>query len=63
VYTVTLNELKAIFKVNAQARQSGAVNKTWVQSTAQDDDFWESKERKKHISNDTSQPRSWQNQC
>jgi aryl-phospho-beta-D-glucosidase BglC (GH1 family) len=28
VYTVTLNELKAIFKVNAQARQSGAVNKT-----------------------------------
>jgi hypothetical protein len=28
IYTVTLKELKAIPKVNAQAGQSGAVNKT-----------------------------------
>jgi hypothetical protein len=32
VYTVTLNELKAVPKVSAQAGQSGALNKTqWNQ--------------------------------
>jgi hypothetical protein len=54
-YTVTLNELKAILKVSAQAGISGAVNKTSVESTAQDDDFQEVKRRKRHIYNDTSQ--------
>jgi hypothetical protein len=34
MYTVTLNELKAVLKVNAQAGQSCAVNKTSVESTA-----------------------------
>jgi hypothetical protein len=37
MFTVTLNELKA---VSAQAEQSGAVNRTSLESTAQDDDFW-----------------------
>jgi hypothetical protein len=50
-----LNELKAILKVNAQAGQSGAVTKTSLESTAQDDDFQEVKRRKRHISNDTSE--------
>jgi hypothetical protein len=36
MYTVTLNELKAILKTSAQARQSGVVNITSVTSTAQD---------------------------
>jgi hypothetical protein len=38
---VTLNELKAVLNVRAQAGQSGAVNKTSVESMTQDDDFWE----------------------
>jgi hypothetical protein len=33
VYPVTLNELKAILKVSAQAGQSGAVKKTSVESS------------------------------
>jgi hypothetical protein len=37
-YMVTLNELKAVLKVSAQAGQSGAVNKTSVESKAQDDE-------------------------
>jgi hypothetical protein len=41
--------------VSAQAGQSGAVNKTSVESVAQGDDFWEVNRRKRHISNDTSQ--------
>jgi hypothetical protein len=56
MYTVTLNELKAILKVGAQAGQIGAVNKTSVESMAQDDDFWALKRCKRHISNNTSQP-------
>jgi hypothetical protein len=48
MYTVTLNELKVVLKVIAQAEQSGA-----VKSTAQDDDFHEVKRCKKHISNDS----------
>jgi hypothetical protein len=39
MYAVTLSEQKAVLKVSAQAGQSGAVNKTSVESTAQDDDF------------------------
>jgi hypothetical protein len=31
MYTVTLNELKAILKVSAQAGKSGTVNKTSVE--------------------------------
>jgi hypothetical protein len=53
--TVTLNELKAVIKVNAQAGQSGEVKKTSVESSAQDDDFREVNRRKSHISNETSQ--------
>jgi hypothetical protein len=52
MYTVTLIELKA---VSAQAKHSGAVNKTSSESTVQDDDFREVKNRKRHNSNDTSQ--------
>jgi hypothetical protein len=48
-------ELKAILKVNAQAGQSGAVNKTSLESTAQDDDLQEVKIYKRPISNDTSE--------
>jgi hypothetical protein len=55
MYTVTMNELKAVMKVNAQAVQSGAVNKTSVESMAQDDNFQKAKRRKRHISNNTSQ--------
>jgi hypothetical protein len=55
MYTVTLNELKAVLMVSAQARQSSAVNKTSVELTAQDDDLCEIKRRKKLISNNTSQ--------
>jgi hypothetical protein len=54
MYTVTLKELKSVQKVSAQAGQSGAVNKTSVESTAQDDDFQEVKARM-HISNNTTQ--------
>jgi hypothetical protein len=54
-YAVTLNKLKAILKVSAQEGQSGAVNKTSVESTAQDDDFQEIKRRKRHISNNALQ--------
>jgi hypothetical protein len=55
MYAVTLNELKAVSKVSAQEVQSGAVNKTSVKSTAQDDDFQEIKRRNRHISNNASQ--------
>jgi hypothetical protein len=51
---VTLNELKVILKVSAQAEQSDAVNKTTVESTAEDDDFQEAKRGKRRISNNTS---------
>jgi hypothetical protein len=44
MYTITLNGLKVVLKMSAQAGQSGAVNKTSVESTAQDDDFHEVKE-------------------
>jgi hypothetical protein len=57
LYAVTLNELKAVLKVSAQEGQSGAVNKSSVESTAQDDDFHEvtRPQSYKSISNNTSQ--------
>jgi hypothetical protein len=55
ICTLTLNELKAVLKVNAQARQCGAVTKTSLESATHDDDFQEVKRRKRHISHDTSQ--------
>jgi hypothetical protein len=55
MYKVTLKELKAVFKVNAQAGQRGAVKETSLESTAQDDDFQEISRRKRPISNDTSE--------
>jgi hypothetical protein len=45
MYTVTLNELKAVLEVSAQAGESGAMNKTSVESTAQCDGFQEIKRR------------------
>jgi hypothetical protein len=54
IYTLTLNELKAILKVNAQAGQYGAVTKILMESAAHDD-FQEVKRCKRHIYNDTSQ--------
>jgi hypothetical protein len=54
MYTVTLYELKTIFKVSAQAGQSGAMNKTSVESMTQVDDFHEVKRCKRHFSNNTS---------
>jgi hypothetical protein len=41
--------------MSAQEGQSGAVNKTSVESTTQDDDFRGIKRCKRHTSNDTSQ--------
>jgi hypothetical protein len=38
----------AVLKVSAQEDQSGAVNKTSVESLTQDDDFQEVKRRKRH---------------
>jgi hypothetical protein len=55
MYTVTLNELKAVLKVSAQAGQSRGVNKTSVESTAQNEDFRELKTRKRRYYDDTSQ--------
>jgi hypothetical protein len=52
--TVTLNELKAVLEVSAQAGQSGGVNKSSVESTAQNDDSREVKTRKGRYSDDTS---------
>jgi hypothetical protein len=52
MYTVTLNELKV---VSAQAKHSGAANKTSSEPTAQDDEYREAKRRMRHNSNDNSQ--------
>jgi hypothetical protein len=43
MYTITQNKLKAILNLNAQAGQSGALNKTLLESMAQDKDFQEIK--------------------
>jgi hypothetical protein len=53
MYMVTPNELKAVLEVNAWAGQSGVVNKTSVESMAQDN-FQEVKKCKRHISSNTS---------
>jgi hypothetical protein len=50
MYTVTLNKLRAILKMSVQAGQSGVVNKSSVESTAQDDDFRGVKRSKSQIS-------------
>jgi hypothetical protein len=55
IYTLTLNELKAVLKVKAQTGKCGAVTKTSLESAAHDDNFQEVKRCKRHISNDTSQ--------
>jgi hypothetical protein len=55
MYTFTPNELKAVVKMSSQEGQSGAVNKTSVESTAQDDDLGEVKGRNRRYSDDTSQ--------
>jgi hypothetical protein len=55
IYTLTLNKLKAVLKVNAQAGQCGAVTTTSLESATHDDDLQEIKRYKRHISNDTSQ--------
>jgi hypothetical protein len=55
MYAVTLKELQAALKVNTQTGQSGAMYKTLLDSTAQDDDFQEVKRRKGLVSNDTSE--------
>jgi hypothetical protein len=55
MYAVTVNELQAVVKVSAQAGQTGAVNKTSMESTAQDDEFQKLKRRKRRISNNISQ--------
>jgi hypothetical protein len=55
MYTVMMNELKAFLKVSAQAGQSGIMNKTSKEPTAQGDYFHEVKRCKRHICNDTSQ--------
>jgi hypothetical protein len=54
MYTITLNELKAVFDMSAQSGQSGTVYKTSEESTAQDA-FQEVKRRKRHISSNASQ--------
>jgi hypothetical protein len=54
MHTVTLSELKAVLKVSAQAGQSSVVNKTSVESAAQNDDFQEVRRRKRHHSNNIS---------
>jgi hypothetical protein len=51
MYTLTLKELQAALKAKSQSSQSGAVNKTSLESTAQDDDFQEIKRRKRRICN------------
>jgi hypothetical protein len=55
MYAVALNELKTVLKLATQAGQSGGVNKTSVESTAQNDDFREVKTHKRRYSDDTSQ--------
>jgi hypothetical protein len=55
MYTVTLKELQAVLKENTKTRQIGAVNKTSLESTAQDDDFQDVNGRRRRISNDISE--------
>jgi hypothetical protein len=50
-----VKELQAVLKMTTQRGQSGAVNVTSLESTAQDDDFQEVKRHKRRVSNDTSE--------
>jgi hypothetical protein len=50
---VTVKELQTVLKTNVQAQQNGAMNKSSLESMAQDDNFQEVKRCKRHISNDT----------
>jgi hypothetical protein len=52
MYTVTVNELKA---VGAQAKHRVTAKKISSEPTAQDDEFWEVKRRKRYNSNGNSQ--------
>jgi hypothetical protein len=45
IYTLTLNKLKAVLKVKAQAGKCGAVTKASLKSAAHDDDFQEVKRK------------------
>jgi hypothetical protein len=54
MYTVTMNKLKDICNVSAQAGLSGVLNTTSVESIGQDGNFHEVKRRKRYISNNTS---------
>jgi hypothetical protein len=54
MYAATLNKMKGVMKVTAQAYQSGAVNKLSMESTTQDE-FKKIKRCKRHVSNNTSQ--------
>jgi hypothetical protein len=53
-YTVTVNELKAALKVSPHTGQSGAVNKTSVESMAKDENSRKQKDAR-GISLNTSQ--------
>jgi hypothetical protein len=55
MYTVTLNELRTLLKVSSQAGQSGAGNKTSVESRVQQDDYRDIKRDKRHVAHGTSQ--------
>jgi hypothetical protein len=55
MYQVTLKELQDVLKEKAQAGQNGAMNKTSLESKAQDHDFQEVKRRKRRISSETSE--------
>jgi hypothetical protein len=55
MYTITLNKLQAVLKVNTLAGQNGAMNETSLESTSQDDDFQEVKRCKRYTSNETSE--------
>jgi hypothetical protein len=46
---------RIVVKVNTETGQSGAVNKTSLESTAQNDNFQQVKRRKRRISNDASE--------
>jgi hypothetical protein len=49
MYMVPLKELQAVLKVNTQTGQSGAVNKTSLESKAQDYEFQEVKRCKRYL--------------
>jgi hypothetical protein len=54
IYKLTLNELKAVLKMKAQAGKCGAVTKTSLESAAHDDDFHEVKIRRRQAAYQSS---------